>query len=608
MSYAKRSSRFLQGLGQYRVRSSITPAAIEAFLASLDSPRSLAVWLLFREGEHQQLVDLETDPLNYEDSESFMSAYVATELLSKAKFLTLQVDLKEVALKKFRLSETSCKAVNSRFKYGGSSGLTPRAVWLHNAITRKIAAILGEIDEEELFSLANWGPGASTLIKRREASSPAKFQLETGITRDLFSQFFTRMTYEYPLWGNRLSQLEMSIQVGNRVTTVPKNAKTDRVIAIEPGFNLWFQKAVGELIKRRLRKCGIDLRYQSRNQALARKGSVSGKLGTIDLSSASDTISTELVRDLLPPAWFDVMDTCRSHYGQLDGELVKWEKFSSMGNGFTFPLQSLLFYATAFCCAELAGCETRDVSVYGDDIIIPVDAFELFSEMMLAYGFSLNTKKSFISSRFRESCGSHYYGGSDCKPIYLKDRLQTVTDVYRLANAVRWFAHRQAGNMACDGRFKELHSFLVRSVPSLFRLRIPASLGDGGFISNFDEARVHVTPGNYLEGYVVRHVYDAPRKRELQHLGVLFSKLWALELQGQISDPDDPVTSYSRILSVFTRMGGRRETASLVGVHRIGVLRPDDKGGGNLIPLSGQTSIALAETLVSQWYELGPWV
>jgi hypothetical protein len=605
MSTKQRGKQFLKGLRTFRVTDDITSSAIKHFLMSLDCPRSLAVWLLYENGEHEQLVDLEINPLDY-TVDTFRDAYVATEFLSKSKFLKLDRDLDKVALDKFYHFEEKCRLTNSRFRYPCSDRLkTPNTVWLQNAIRQKIARILGEFEYEEVVDRANWGPGASTLIKRVDASSPAKFQMESGITRDLFYFIRQPMPLWYPGWVRRLVDGgSISFQVGNRVDTVPKNAKTNRVIAVEPGLNVWFQLGVGRVISRRLRKCGVDLRYQSRNQRLAHKASIDNLSATVDMSSASDSIACAVVEDLIPPQWYSFLNICRSHFGKHDEKLIRWEKFSSMGNGFTFPLQTLIFYAIAFCCAEREGCDTSGVSVYGDDIIIPVGARASFDEMMQFFGFVVNPEKSFYStSPFRESCGVHYYIGRDCKPVYLKDRLSSVLSVYRLANAIRRFAHRSPVSLGCDVKQQRCFTFLVRSVPAVFRLRIPDSLGDGGFISNIDEASPlirRIAESNPLfqqwEGWLCDHVVETALIEEKQYLGILLAKLRASDTDDRIMDPQgEPAeleTIDDRSRKLFRRLG----------------LRPDLTGGGNGVAFPGVVRLRVVKSTVVQWDELGPWV
>ena len=614
MSAKQYGTQFLKGLGEFRVPEEVTTSAIMDFLQSLDCPRSLTVWLLYKNQEHEQLIDLEVNPEDYLE-DSFRDAYIATEFLSKSKFLKLDRDLDEVALLKFKQFEELCKETNSRFRSRSIDRLknptgvwappcdrlkTPTTVWLQNAIRQKIEGILGEFVLQEVCDLANWGPGASTLIKRRHASAPAKFQYETGITRDLFHFVNQPMPLWYPGWVKELAirGKSVSFEVGNKVVTVPKNAKTNRVIAIEPGFNLWFQLGVGNVIGKRLRKCGIDLRYQARNQRLARKASLDGEHATVDMSSASDSIASAVVEDLLPPQWYWFLDLCRSHYGKYDNQVVKWEKFSSMGNGFTFQLESLIFYAISFCCAKYSGCDTSGVSVYGDDIIIPVGARTSFVEMMQFFGFRINPEKSFFTTPFRESCGTHYLNGMDCKPVYLKDRLSTVSTIYRFANAVRRLASRSPKE-GCDVRQRRCFTKLVQSVPPIFRLRIPNSLGDGGFISNFDEATPHVHLSDnrrfqQWEGYVVKQVVDTSLMSERQYPGLLLARLWASDRALLLKEnPNEPATVPS--------------TSFQTRVWDWAGLRPDTVGGGNYVPFPGRVRKSLVSTVVLQWDELGPW-
>ena len=594
MSSKKYGSRVLSELGKYRVSSGVTSAAVRSFLQSLDCPRSLAVWLMFSNGEHEQLVELGFDPRHYLETNSARDAYAATEFLSKFKSLSLDRDREAEAFKKFDEFELLCKQTNRRFKNLQADPLyRGRPVWLHHAVTRKIEDILGDFSAEELFLTCDWGPGASTLIKRREASSVNKFQLETGITRDLHALMPLDLLREvYPLWSE---QLKLSgyptLQPGNKVVTVPKSAKIDRVIAIEPGINLWFQKAIGEMISQRLLRCGIDLRFQSRNQKLARIGSKYNSLATIDLSSASDSVAREVIREVLPPRWYSLLDSCRSHFGTQGGKLLKWEKFSSMGNGFTFQLESLVFYAIAVCCCEhlkIARHRIRSsVSVYGDDIILPSPAFEMFAEAMTFYGFRINGEKSHYDSPFRESCGAHWHSGRDVKPIYLKDRLSSAPAVFRLANAVRRLAHRQMNYLACDARFRPTFDLLLSEVPKVLRLRIPETLGDGGFISNFDEAAPSRLKHG-IEGYRVYHLVEVSKTYLDERMGYLLTHLWAL----------------SRRQDREICQGERRTMLEALGIYAPSKSTLEY----NSVPMKMRLKYTVPKSIVQQWYDLGPWI
>lgn len=328
-----------------KVSSSVTDETIRLFLSGLNCPRSLTVWLMYQNKEHDQLVALECDPLHYESAGAFRDAYVSTALLSKASFLETSFDRKAVALEKFKASETACGEVNNRFKnLAFDSTFRGSNVWLLHATTRKIAKILGDYDLEEHLESCSWGPGATFSMKGVFTGPVNKFRVCHGMTSRCYTLFNSVFSRAYPLWDHALAgsmadkPLKFSIEPGNRIVCVPKNAKTDRVIAAEPGVNLWFQLGLGRMIARRLyRNAGIDLSKQDRNQLLSFYGSMANNLATIDFSSASDTISYHVVRELLPEKWFDVMDCLRSVYGELpDGSNVRFEKFSSMATGSHF--------------------------------------------------------------------------------------------------------------------------------------------------------------------------------------------------------------------------------------------------------------------------------
>lgn len=558
-----------------RFDDSITDIAILNFLHDLDSPRSLSVWLLYSNKEYHQLVSLEINPMDYNDPSSFRSDYVATEFLSKASFLPLDVSKRVEAQRKFDEFESRCAVTNRRFKsletnphYNGLVASTLSSVGV------KIQKILGDYSVEEHLDCCDWGPGVSTLLKGAHVSAANKFQFETGITYDTYSLFCPVLSMAYPAWMYNLHSKNggVTFQKGNSICFVPKNAKTDRVIAIEPGLNLWLQKGLGVMIKRRLKRFGIDLNTQENNQRLAKLASHDGNLATIDFSSASDSISTEVVRSLLPFDWFRVLDNVRSRMRlNPDGSTQMWNKFSSMGNGFTFELESLIFYAVA-CCSSNSD-DIKDISVFGDDVILPVSAMGTFSTVVEFLGFLVNRKKSFSSSAFRESCGSHYFAGEDVKPLYLKEKIKNVQAVYKLANSIRLYAHRRNHYFGCDAKFRRSVEYLVRRAPPALRLMVPVAdstesfhrnrlFGDCGFISNWDEA--------------------APTYLKHGHQGYAFV---SLNERGK----ESPFFDAPGLL--FDRVRGSSLQTS-----------------GNHYTLRGRTRLCASRTRAFGWYNLGQWI
>jgi len=435
---------------------------------------------------------------------------------------------------------------------------------------RKISSVLGSFSGEELVEESNWGPGVSVDLKARQTSAIPKFQHEAGITRDLHCFVSDWFHVAYPLWWKSITEDLTSGQrgnafhwrVGNEVTTVPKNSTIDRVIAIEPGMNLWFQKGLGRMIRNRLRLIGLDLNSQDRNQQLSRLGSIRGDLATVDFSSASDSISSELVRLLLPPDWFLLMDLCRSKCGTLDSSTFWWQKFSSMGNGFTFELETLIFYSLAWAVCQKQKVSSRDVSVYGDDVIVPTESFDLFSRVSQFCGFTVNQKKSYSYGPFRESCGAHWFRGVNCKPIFLKERVHNAQAVIKLANNIRLLAHRLNNCFGCDSRFRGCWTRLFRRLPKPLRLCVSRDLGDVGFIVNFDEACPQKF-GHGIEGFRVR----------------------TLSVRTVFEQSEHPAVQLARLKA------------------------PSTQEDGNNYPLRGRTVVAVnSNVLVKRWYFLGPWL
>jgi len=251
----------------------------------------------------------------------------------------------------------------------------------------------------------------------------------------------------------------------NKLSFVPKTAKTSRSIAVEPFLNSFLEKGIDTIIRRKLLKIGLDLRRQEPNQELARRGSV--ELGnpycTIDLSSASDTIASDLVLELVPPEWGDLLDAVRCHYYEDEGVIRKYHKFVSMGNGFCFPLQTLLFASVCHAVAVMRGC-TPDYRVYGDDIIVRK---EIFDDVMLSLGrlgFLPNSRKTFSEGPFRESCGTDWFAGVNVRPIFIDGPLNSWERIYGLHNqSLRREAHVR-------DYFTGIRNFLFGSVPYSVRL------------------------------------------------------------------------------------------------------------------------------------------
>lgn len=355
---------------------------------------------------------------------------------------TTPASRKAAALEKFFESEVKCRRTDETFKVLDSVYSDLSNICLGEAVGLA-RNILGELDLlalGKIFDSVGFGSGMTFGSKvMAEATLYQKVTRVQTITPNAVP-YFDLLLRRRPVLRDRFNT-SYRVVPGNRVTSVPKTALIDRTIAIEPSLNIFLQKGVDVYMRGRLARYGVDLQDQSRGWPLARKGSIDGSYATIDLSSASDTVSPAVVKAFCGPDWYTLLDDLRSSEYTLDKGKTwdTYSKFSSMGNCFTFPLESLIFYAIARSAADL--CGGGEVVVYGDDIIVPRNAALLTMEILDRCGFIPNRDKSFCTGQFRETCGRDYHNGVDVRPIYLASNPKTEVEVYNLFN--RFLNNRQ---------------------------------------------------------------------------------------------------------------------------------------------------------------------
>lgn len=235
-----------------------------------------------------------------------------------------------------------------------------------------------------------------------------------------------------------------SIVSGSRCSFVPKTNSTSRMICVEPLLNSYYQLGLATLLEQRMREFfGINLSTQPlRNHKLARQGSVDGSLATIDLSAASDSISLGLCEWLLPPWVFELLVQLRSRTTLIENKEVALYMVSTMGNGFTFPLQTIIFSAILRAVSTIFGSrKARTWSCYGDDIICHTSVYERVTHYLNKLGFSLNLSKSFSQGPFRESCGADWFYGQPVRPVYIR-KLDSPSDILVAINQLNeWSAY-----------------------------------------------------------------------------------------------------------------------------------------------------------------------
>jgi len=372
---------------------------------------------------------------------SVKSDYLKEEVLSK--YVSLDTDppsyRRSRAIFKWLCTEQENEATNDRLIITpGEYNILPRVSFSEFVCWCRdfICDIIGDVPPVDAL-IGTFSGGASTSRTRALSHPSSKYTGTIHATKRCLDLFVDLIVDEVPGWLNAQNRLLVEIVPGNVLFTVPKKTDIDRVACKEPDLNMFLQKGIGSYFRRALLKYRINLNDQSINRSLAREGSITGKLSTLDLSSASDSVSTGLVALFLPECWYTFLDAVRSPVTIIDGEEHPNHMFSSMGNGFTFELESLLFFTIAKAVTHFKRRGRGVVSVYGDDIICQTDVVTELIFALQYLGFSVNTEKSHSTGKFRESCGGHYYDGFDITPFYLRKPISRMDDLIDVANKLR---------------------------------------------------------------------------------------------------------------------------------------------------------------------------
>ncbi len=376
------------------------------------------------------------------------------------------------------------------------------------------------------------GPGstADRLLGNEKFGAAWTWRLEEFFSSDQY--LLPNPRYFYILDDTDFLTLEAELPV--RVISVPKTQERPRVIGMEPVCMQYAQQAVAiafmegidedYILKRFLR-----LKCQEVNQLLAREGSETGALATLDLSEASDRVPNELIR-FLTDQWEHLsgaIQACRSRRATVslgDGKDLTFpiNKFASMGSALTFPLESMVFLTCVFVGIERSigkRLQPRDivalegqVAVYGDDIIVPTDHVGSVVHVLEAFGFKVNSQKSFWTGKFRESCGKDYYDGVDVSYVKFRklwpDDRRSVEEVIAL---VSFF------NQCKDNHYVETAAFLREKITALLGGFFPRVSRDSAILGEWDDVEhdIHKWDKNHhiplSKGYVVKsHVPANP--------------------------------------------------------------------------------------------------
>lgn len=242
-----------------------------------------------------------------------------------------------------------------------------------------------------------------------------------------------------------------------KAVAVPKSYKAARIIAEEDSTRQWMLQAIRvrleRLIKANKYSDFIALENQGHNQRIAYESSFNMQYATVDLSSASDSLSMALFAEVFPQSVVTDVRNWRSSKVAIEDKVYATHMCATSGSAVCFCIESILFWAIARLAtdtvASYLGIECLPPHAYGDDTIIDVRAYDTFVDFLTMLGFTVNEDKSFTwPSLYRESCGVEFWDGVECTSLYwprkpIDDSIPSIESLVKLHNALYeyWDVH-----------------------------------------------------------------------------------------------------------------------------------------------------------------------
>lgn len=448
-------------------------------MEALGTPRSLTAWLLYKYGEVKQLQELRVDPLAYDNARLYWLDQQASAFLKKTPFPGDELSRYEAAVSDFLACEKQNCLTNARLnRFIDEQGpFEPCDGYVIEFVTRwrkEFRRVLGKLPKDLSPTFSG---GATVSDPAILCTAPDKMTSRPS--------FYPKTASFLPFWAETAwgrahmtrfgGYMWPTIPTkGNIFFTVPKDGTKDRGCCKEANVSLGYQLPTGKHIRGRIKSCyGYDIKYaKPDHMRLAMLGSIAGVLCTLDLKSASNSLVYNLVKLLASDDWFAHLDALRAPFTLINKRWYRLEMFSSMGNGFTFELETLVFWSLARTVCEMIGSDPDAVRCFGDDLIAPNEAAPAIIAALKFAGFTTNEQKSFSTGWFRESCGGDYFRGQAVRPYYL-DKLPTEPQ--------HWISMHN-GIKERFSPFVDVTSTLagiLNNIPSDIRsCRGPAELGD----------------------------------------------------------------------------------------------------------------------------------
>lgn len=315
--------------------------------------------------------------------------------------------------------------------------LRKKRIQTDHPVLREARLLLGRVLDDSLLDVITPGHGPGVTAEKKDRFERWAFRTWPS-TAERYYPYLTYGTQSLEAWMRCGYDVTWVKEPTTRCCLVPKDFKGPRLISAESAATQYLQQ--GQMRKlmsycdhHRVIGRSIRFRDQTHNQRAA-QASVARKTVTLDLSNASDTVSAPLVWFLFAevPRLRNRLMATRSTHMMIDNQRVKLTAFAPMGSAVCFPVESLVFWAIAMASLKLVRsheytrdgvtrlvCPFRDsvlaeeIAVFGDDIVIPEEAFPTLHGTLLEVGCEPNMSKTCWKTPFRESCGSEWFNGID---------------------------------------------------------------------------------------------------------------------------------------------------------------------------------------------------
>lgn len=232
-------------------------------------------------------------------------------------------------------------------------------------------AILGSFPKDQVFDHVRFGKKSSIgcpldlAYIDEKLSNVRAFTSSSECAKWFFEDYLPGDPHLATIVARLLSGGELPDLALNalKAVLVPKTWKIHRMITPLTLLALFYSYGIGGIITDRLAEAGLDItKLQRVHQRLIQRFSrrkhttfYGGSHATGDLSAASDSLVSELLNRILPRDWYRAIRKTFSHQIEIDGRMNYTASVLPMGNGLTFPVETLVFYSLLKAIGELTG-------------------------------------------------------------------------------------------------------------------------------------------------------------------------------------------------------------------------------------------------------------